>query len=51
MLENEWLEDIDCFIIAGDFKLECIPRSAVCVALKDEEYVVLVTNGEAVILP
>ena len=49
-LEREWLGDIDCSIMADDFRLECIPRSAVCVALKDEEYVVVATNGEAVTL-
>ena len=46
--EWEWLEDIDCFIMPEDFRLECILRSAVCVALKDEEYVVVATIGEAV---
>ena len=45
--DKEWLGDIECFIMAEGFRLECIPRSAVCVALKDEEYVVVVTNGVA----
>ena len=49
--DKEWLGDIECFIMAEGFRLECIPRSAVCVALKDEEYVVVVTIGEAVTLP
>ena len=49
--DKEWLGDIECFIMAEGFRLECIPRSAVCVALKDDEYVVVVTIGEAVILP
>ena len=49
-LEKEWLKDIDCSIIPEDFILECIPRSVVCVALKDEVYVVVVTLGEAVTL-
>ena len=43
--DKEWLGDIE------GFRLECIPRSAVCVALKDDEYVVVVTIGEAVTLP
>ena len=46
-LAKERLDDIDCFIMVEGFRLECIPRSAVCVALKDEEYVVVVTNGVA----
>ena len=49
-LEKEWLKDIDCSIIPEDFILECIPRSVVCVALKDEEYVVGATNVETVTL-
>ena len=48
--DKEWLNDIDCFIMADDFRLECIPRSAACVALKDVEYVVVATNAEAVTL-
>ena len=46
-LDKEWLEDIDCFIMPEDFKEACIPRSAVCVAVKDDEYVVVATNGVA----
>ena len=49
-LKREWLDDIDCFIMPDNFRLECIPRSVVCVALKDEVYVVVVTLGEAVTL-
>ena len=49
-LAKERLDDIDCFIMVEGFRLECIPRSEVCVALKDVEYVVVATNGEAVTL-
>ena len=49
-LDKEWLEDIDCFIMVEGFRMECIPRSAACVALKDVEYVVVATNAEAVTL-
>ena len=48
--DKELLDDIDCFIMVDGFRLECIPRSAACVALKDVEYVVVATNAEAVTL-